>query len=106
MAQTRVRVPKSAKKGELIEVKTIVKHTMESGRRKGADGKLIPQQIVNKFECMYGGKTVFSADFAGSVSANPNLSFFLRAADSGKIDFKWTEDNGTVSTDSAEITVS
>ena len=105
MAKTRVRVPGNAKKGEVVEVKAIIAHKMESGQRKDADGNRIPQMIVTDFEVGYNGNQVFHANFHGAVSANPNIAFFLKATESGTIDFKWTETDGTVSTNSAEITV-
>ena len=66
----RVRVPKSAKRGEAVEIKTMMPHTMETGTRK-VKGKVVPRMIVNKFECKYGGATVFSADLHPATAANP-----------------------------------
>ena len=105
MAKTRVRVPKTAKKGEAMEIKAIIAHKMESGRRKGKDGNSIPKFIINRFACTYNGKEVFSADFQAAVSANPNISFFVRAEESGTMDFTWTDDKGGEAKASAEVTV-
>ena len=102
----RVKVPKSAKKGEDFQVKTLITHKMETGTRKGKDGKIIPRKIINKFTCSYNGKEVFSADMHPAVAANPYIAFYVKASDSGTLDFAWTEDGGNVVKDSKKISVS
>lgn len=101
----RVRVQKTAKKGEVVEIKTLISHDMESGRRKGKDGKLIPRKIVNKFEVTFNGKPVVTADLYPAISANPYLSFFAKVEESGEFAFKWTDDDGSVYEKTAPITV-
>jgi sulfur-oxidizing protein SoxZ len=91
----RVRVPANAKKGELIEIKTLISHEMESGQRKDSAGKTIPRRIINKFTASFNGKVVFEADWYTAVSANPYQSFFYKAAESGEFKFVWKDDNGS-----------
>ena len=102
---SHVRIPPSAKAGEVIEVKTIFRHPMETGVRKAADGSPVPRDIVNRLECAYLGRTVFVAELQPAVSANPYVSFFLRATESGRLEFTWTGDDGSVSRDHADLTV-
>lgn len=104
-AKPRVRVPKTAAKGEIVEIKTLISHTMESGRRKGKDGKLIPRSIINKFEVTFNGKPVFSSDWQPAISANPYMAFFAKVEESGTFAFKWVDDDGSVYEKSADITV-
>lgn len=106
MPTPRVKVPATAAKGEVFEIKATIDHNMESGQRKDKDGKAIPRQIINKFICTYNGKEVFSSDWAAAISANPYLSFFLTATESGSIDMAWHDDNGEVYKASQKITVS
>lgn len=101
----RVRMPATAKKGEIIEVKTLISHDMESGQRKDADGKIVPRRIIKRFEAEYNGKTVFSADWHPSISANPYQSFFLRAEESGSLAMAWTDDDGSIYRATAKLTV-
>ncbi len=89
----RVRVQAKAKKGELVEVKTLVTHPMESGQRKDADGKVVPRLIVSGFDATFNGKPVMSIKLDPAVSANPYLSFFVRVDDSGTLKLTWTDDN-------------
>ncbi len=106
MASARLKVPKKAKKGDVFTVKSLIKHKMETGQRKGKDGKKIPRMIVNNVTATYNGAQVFSADWWPSVSANPFLSFKLRAVASGSVEVKWTDDKGKVVSKAAKITVS
>src|ERR1700742_2461801 len=86
---------KEAKKGELVEVKALVSHIMETGQRKGSDGAVIPRKILNKFTCTVNGKEVFSADFEPAVSANPYIQFKFKAQESGPVVLTWTDDDGS-----------
>lgn len=104
-ASIKTKIPATATKGEIIEVKTTIAHDMESGQRKDKDGKLIPRKIINKFVCTYNGKEVFSSEWHAAISANPYLSFFLRATASGEIKLAWTDDDGTVYDHTSQITV-
>jgi len=101
----RVRVQTKAKKGELVEVKTLVTHPMESGQRKNADGKLIPRLIVSAFDATYNGKQVMSAKLEPAVSTNPYLSFFVRVDESGTLKLTWTVVNKQSWTSETKIEV-
>jgi sulfur-oxidizing protein SoxZ len=101
----RLKLTKEAKKGEVIEIKTLIAHTMESGQRKDKDGKIIPRKIINKFTCEFNGKPVFSADLEPAIAANPYLQFFSQVNESGTFKFSWTDDDGTVVTAEEKITV-
>ena len=101
----RVRVPAKAKAGEMIEIKTLISHEMESGQRKDSAGKTIPRKIINKFTAAFNGKTVFEADWHPSISANPYQAFFYKAAESGEFKFTWKDDDGSEYTSTAKIAV-
>ena len=88
----RIRVPATAKKGEVIEIKTLITHPMETGQRKDADGKIVPRLIVNAFGATYNGKPVITAKLEPAIAANPYMSFFVRVEESGTLKFTWTDD--------------
>ncbi len=104
-AKPRVKVPKTAKKGEVIQIKTLISHRMESGQRKDKEGNTIPRKIINKFTCKYNGDVVFSADWHPAISANPYMAFHTVATESGTLEFSWVDDDGSVYTTTSEITV-
>ena len=90
----RVLVPSGATKGEVFQVRTIISHQMETGLRHDVQGRVIPRKIINRFVCRYGGVEVFSVDLHEAVSANPYIEFYLRATESGPLEFVWQEDGG------------
>ena len=104
-ARTIVNVPKTAKRGQVIEVKALVGHVMETGFRHTESGAVIPRDIIREFSCRYNGVEVFRADFQPAIAANPLIEFTTVAMDSGKLEFKWTGDNGFLAEASAAITV-
>ncbi|MFL2687819.1 MAG: thiosulfate oxidation carrier complex protein SoxZ [Alphaproteobacteria bacterium] len=107
MAKARVKVPATAQKGEVIQIKTLIPHKMETGRRKHKKTKkLIPQHIINKFVCKFEGKDVFSADLHAAVAANPYMAFYTRVEKSGTFNFTWTDDKGKTVKASKKIKVS
>ena len=105
MASTLVNVPPKAKRGDIIEIKTLTSHIMETGFRHTAAGELVTRDIITAFSCRYNGKEIFHADFFPAISANPYVSFFTIATESGKFEFEWIGDNGFSTTASASITV-
>ncbi len=104
-AKPRVKVPKSASAGDVITIKTLISHQMESGQRKDKEGKPIPRQIINKFECTFNGAPVFSCDIDPAISANPYFEFTAKVMESGTFKFVWTDDDGSVYETEQEITV-
>lgn len=105
MARALVNVPKAARRGEVVEIKAMIAHPMETGYRIGPNGSNIPRDIIRRFACTYNGEEVFSADLFPAVAANPFIAFTLLATTSGTIEFAWTDDAGKTQTASARITV-
>jgi len=106
MADAIVSVPAQARRGEIIEIKALVRHPMENGFRHTQTGERIPRNIITNFVCRYDGVEIFRATLHPSITANPLLSFFTVATQSGVLEFRWTGDNGFSLTETAEIIVS
>jgi sulfur-oxidizing protein SoxZ len=105
MASALINVPAKAKRGQIIEIRTLMSHIMETGFRHTAAGELVPRDIITSFVCRYNGNEIFRADLFPAIAANPFISFFTVATESGKFDFEWIGDNGFSETASAPITV-
>jgi sulfur-oxidizing protein SoxZ len=105
MSRALVNVPKRARPGQVIEIKTLISHPMETGYRRDMVGRAIPRDIINRFVCTYNGVEVFRADLFPAIAANPFLSFFTVATESGTIALSWTGDDGQTQTETATITV-
>src|SRR5882672_7571010 len=101
MARVVVTVPSKAKRGEVIEIKTLASHVMENGFRRTQTGELIARDIITQFVCTYNGVEVFRADLHPAVAANPLIAFTTVATESGTLEFKWTGDNGYAATQTA-----
>ena len=100
-----VNVPASARKGEVIEIRTLAGHDMETGFRRTQLGELVPRNIITRFSCSYNGVEVFVADLHPAVAANPLIAFSTIAMESGTLEFRWSGDNGFAATQTAAITV-
>jgi sulfur-oxidizing protein SoxZ len=94
MSKPRVRLPDKAKVGEVIEVKTLISHVMETGQRREGD-KVIPRFIINTFSATYAGAEVFKAELQPGISANPYIAFFMKVPGPGEFEFTWIDDTGT-----------
>jgi sulfur-oxidizing protein SoxZ len=105
MASALINVPAKAKRGDIIEIKTLMSHIMETGYRRTAAGDLIPRNIITSFSCRYNGEEIFRADLFPAIAANPFISFFTVATESGKFDFEWIGDQGFTENATASIVV-
>ena len=105
MARVVVSVPASAKRGEVVEIKTLAGHPMETGFRHTQTGELIPRDIIRTLVCLYNGAEIFRAELHPAMAANPLLAFTTVATESGKLEFRWTGDNGFAAIETASISV-
>ena len=105
MARTLIHAPTTARKGEVIEIRTLIAHPMETGYRAGSDGRTLPRDIIRRFTCRYNNEVVFSAELYPAIAANPYLAFHVAASTSGTLSFSWEGDNGFAQTETATLTV-
>lgn len=101
----RISMPSQAKRGEVIEIRTIVAHSMETGFRRTERGALIPRDIIQLFVCTYNGVEVFRAELHPAIAANPYIAFSTVATESGTLEFRWSGDNGFTLTEKAALQV-
>jgi sulfur-oxidizing protein SoxZ len=105
MPATRIVVPAKARKGEVIEIKTLINHVMETGFRRDNVGQAIPRDIITRFTCAYAGEEVFRMDLYTGVAANPFVGFTTIATQTGDLVFEWTDQHGTVTREQVRLTV-
>jgi sulfur-oxidizing protein SoxZ len=94
MSQARIQLPDQARRGELVEIRVLIRHPMETGFRYNNVGKSIPKNVIHTLVCEYQGREVLRTEFSSGIAANPYLSFFLRAGESGEVLVRWQDDNG------------
>jgi sulfur-oxidizing protein SoxZ len=101
----RIQVPETAKRGEVLEVRLLVQHPMETGYRYDDTGKPIPRNVITRLVCRFAGREVLRADMTQGIAANPYLQFYLRAQASGELEFEWQDDEGVRGTERRRIEV-
>ena len=105
MANVLINAPKTAKKGSIVEIKALIMHVMETGFRPGTNGRIIPRNIIEHFVATWNGQEIFRMEFSPAIAANPFVSFFAVASESGKNSFRWTGDEGFAAEESVTIDV-
>jgi sulfur-oxidizing protein SoxZ len=105
MARALIKLPETAAPGEVIEIRALIQHPMETGYRPGPNGNILPRDIIRRFTCAYDGEVVFSAELHPAIAANPFLSFTTVAVRTGTVTFTWEGDNGFQQTETATLTV-
>ena len=105
MASVLINVPPNAKRGDIIQIKTLISHAMETGYRRTSLGAVIPRDILRSFVCTYNGEAVFRAEMHPAIAANPYFAFYTVATESGTIVFTWSGDNGFTATETVAIQV-
>lgn len=105
MLMIRIKAPTKATKGEIIELKAMIQHKMETGYRRDRYGRQIPKDILRRFECIYNDEVVFRAEFFPAVAANPILVFNTVAMESGSLVFKWIDEAGVEVFDKVDLEV-
>jgi len=93
MALARIDLPPAARRGELVEVRIVIQHPMETGFRRAPQGERVPRNAIHSLACRYHGAEVFRATLSTGIAANPFLRFFLRATESAELDFWWLDDD-------------
>lgn len=108
--RTLIKVPASAKSGQVIEISTLIGHPMETGYRVDSEGRQQPRDILRRFSCRFeregaAPELLFSADLYPAVAANPYIAFSAVATSSGTLRFEWAGDNGFSHSETAMLTV-
>ena len=105
-AQTRIVMPQTARKGQIIEIKTLIQHVMETGHRRDNEGRPIKRDIINRFSVTYNGTEIFRSEFFPGVAANPYVAFSTIATETGEVAFQWVDDQGEMTKETRRIVVS
>lgn len=106
MATASVLIPRSTiRKGDIVTLKAIIAHPMETGYRRTEQGGEIPRNIIRHFSCLYDGAEIFSCDLHPAIAANPFLAFTTIATRTGPLTFIWSGDNGFRHVETAVMTV-
>lgn len=98
-----LHAPASARRGEVVEIRALIAHPMETGHRRDSDGRLLPRDLVRTLEARFDGELVFAAELHAAIAANPYLAFHLRLPASGTLTVRWAGDRGFAHAESVRI---
>jgi sulfur-oxidizing protein SoxZ len=90
----RVAAPHQARRGDIVEIRTLIQHPMETGFRRDHLGELVPRDIISRFTCSFRGEEVFSAELFPAIAANPYIAFNLVVDGSCELVLRWSDDQG------------
>ncbi len=100
-----INVPETAAPGDILDIKVLLQHPMETGFRTGPDGNLVPRNIIHSLRCLYLGEEVFAAELFPAVTANPFFAFTLVAEETGEVEFLWVDEEGVEHREVRTLTV-
>ncbi len=101
----RIKLPDKVNTGEIIEIKTLATHIMETGNRKDEAGNVIPRDIIHTFTASFEGEEVFSATLGSGIAANPYIAFYMRVPGPGTLTLTWLDDEGTTTVEKVPLNV-
>ncbi|MEM9623375.1 MAG: thiosulfate oxidation carrier complex protein SoxZ [Pseudomonadota bacterium] len=105
MAKARINIPRNVTAGDVIEIKTLITHPMETGFRVDSLGVRIPRNILTHFSVTFADQVVFEAELQPGIAANPYISFHLKAERGGTLTFTWRGQNDFSVTETRELAV-
>ena len=105
MSNILVNAPKTARRGDVVEIKVLIMHPMETGFRPGPNGRIIPRNIIERFTATWNGRQILDMNLSPAIAANPFVAFFAVAQESGRVVMRWTGDNGFLLEESVAIAV-
>ena len=91
-------------RGDVADIKILMSHPMETGRRKDASGEMVPAHYIQSVTATLNGKTVLDAQWGIAVSKNPFLGFRVKGAKIGdEVTVSWVDNKGERRSDKAII---
>ncbi|MCS6931150.1 MAG: thiosulfate oxidation carrier complex protein SoxZ [Acetobacteraceae bacterium] len=103
-SRPRLRVPDRARPGEVIEIRMLIDHPMESGLRVGG-GAAPPRNMLSRLSVTMNGAPLFEAELKNGTSPNPYHVIFVRVDRTSDFAFAWTDEAGRSARTTARVTV-
>ena len=104
--EARVSIPSNARRGEILEIRTLTAHPMETGFRIDTRGERISRHILTRLRCYYDDRLMFDAELHPAIAANPYIAFSFMADRSGEVRLEWLDDRGATLTRTGFLEVS
>lgn len=101
----RIQLPATARRGEVIEIRLLIQHPMETGYRFDEGGRPIPRNVIRSLRVTWDGTEIFRAEMSQGIAANPYLQFSTVATAGGTVEFAWVDDAGVAGSERQQIEV-
>lgn len=105
MTKPRIKIPETAKVGEVIEIRAIIQHPMETGNRKDANGQIVPRDIIHTFVAKFAGQVFFEGALGPGISSNPSFAIPLKVPGPGQLELTWVDDQGVTTVETVTLIV-
>lgn len=90
----RMQWPERITAGEVVKVRLLVQHPMDTGYLQDLLGKLVPRNVIRLLTCTLGTQEVFRVEPSSGIAANPLFEFFVRATETAEMRVEWVDDRG------------
>jgi len=90
----RMQWPERIAAGEVVKVRLLVQHPMDTGYLQDLLGKLVPRNVITQLTCNLGSQEVFRVEPSSGIAANPLFEFFVRATETAEMRIEWVDDRG------------
>lgn len=94
MAFARIQWPERVRSGDVVKVRLMVQHPMDTGYLQDLLGKLVPRNVIRSLTCTWGQQEVLRVEPSSGISANPLFEFFVRADQTAELVVEWIDDRG------------
>ena len=95
MSFARIQWPQRIVSGDVVKLRLLVQHPMETGFLQDLNGKIIPRNMLRLLTCTLGQQEVFRVEPSSGISANPLFEFHVRASETAEVVVQWVDDRNT-----------
>ena len=90
----RMQWPELIAAGEVVKVRLLVQHPMDTGYLQDLLGKMVPRNVIRLLTCKLGTREVLRVEPSSGIAANPLFEFFVRATETAEMHVEWIDDRG------------
>jgi len=94
MSLARVQWPDKMAAGDVVKIRVLIQHPMDTGYLQDFTGKLVPRNVIRMLTCNLGGQEVFRVEPSSGISANPFFEFYVSATATAEFKMNWVDDKG------------
>ena len=86
--------PERIRAGDVVTVRLLVQHPMDTGYLQDLLGKMVPRNVIRLLTCKLGSREVLRVEPSSGIAANPLFEFFVLATETAEMHVEWVDDRG------------